>query len=107
MTDATIQKSNGIREMAVSLFDNDNRQHAEHAVFLLGKGVLWLFLWRFFSNNPIPEGGPLLSFMVDISVRIIFPILAAFFAVVGVIQLGWYAHLCWNAKSPSCTGGES
>ena len=106
MTDETIQRGDGIREMAVSLFDNDNRQCIEHAKFSFGQAGVLILSWRFFNNFPLSDVGPLLSFVVDISVRIM-PILAAIFAVVGAIQMGWYARLCWNTKSPSRMGGES
>lgn len=92
--------------MVVSLFDNDNRQCVEHAGFLFGQAGIFVLLWWFFNNHSLPEVGPLLSFVLEIGVRTL-PIFAAIFAVVGVVQMGWYARRCWNARSPSRMGGES
>ena len=106
MTDETIHRDDDIRQKVISLFDNDNRQYVKHAKFSFVQTGSFILLWWFFNNFPLSDVGPLLSFVLDISVRLL-PILAAICAVVGVVQMGWYARRCWNAKSPSRMGGES
>ena len=106
MTDETIQRGDAVQEMIVSLFDNDNRQCVERAGFFFGQAGVLILSWRFFTDFPLSDVGSLLSFMLDIAVRI-FPVFAIIFAVVGVVQMGWYARRCWNTRSPSRMGGES